>query len=400
MSEYLGKTIGEYQLLEMIAGDENAITFKGFRPSTNSYVLVIVLKPHIAKDMTKVQRFFDSVKVAAQMHHPNILQVYDAGQAEGLFYYVISFIETGTLRDNLSVFQNTNMVLELVNRLSAALEYVHARGYVHGNLKSSNIYIDAQHSPYISGIGITPGGSIVPDAYCSPEQVQGLLLDKRSDVFSLGVLVYEVLVGFTPPPGMIVSLRSRIPNLPGSVERVILKSMAQNPDERFQDVAEFRTAFQNAIQVPEPSVVFPVATVPGVNQTVHVSQPKSTNWAGIILGILLVAILISAVVFFIIPGSRNNEETVVIQPTAVESSPAPTAMVPTPVPTVVVPTPEQTVVVPPPDQSPGDPPNQSPEAPPWLPDDIEIPEVCSSVFGVGGFVLVSMVLTNHRRKRP
>lgn len=391
MSEFLGRTVGEYQLLELIAGDETTIAFKGFQPRTNSYVQVVALQPHIAKSAMNVQRFFELVKLAAQMQQPNILPIYDAGQAEGLFYYVTSFIETGTLRDNLSVFQNSNVILELVNRLSAALEYIHARGYVHGNLKPSNVYIDARLSPHISGIGITTAGSTVPDAYCSPEQVQGKVLDKRSDVYSLGVLVYEVLVGYTPPPGMIISLHSRIPNLPESVERVILKSMAQNPDERFQSVAEFRIAFQNAIQVPEQSIVLPVATTPEVNQTVHVSQPKGTNWAGIILGILLLAIFVSAVVFYIIPASRNDEEPVIVQPTAVESSPAPTVVVPAPVPTVVAP---------PPDQSPENPPGKLPEAPPWLPEDIELPEVCNSVVGVGALVFVSKVMSKHRRKLP
>jgi len=108
MSEYLGKTIGGYQLVELAAEDENTMVYKGFQPSTNNYVLVTALKPHVARDAANVQRFLQSAQLAAQMHHPNILPVYDSGQAEGLTYRVTPFMEGGTLRENLAWFQETN----------------------------------------------------------------------------------------------------------------------------------------------------------------------------------------------------------------------------------------------------------------------------------------------------
>ena len=89
MSEYLGKTIGDYQLVELAAEDENTMVFKGFQPSTNNYVLVTALNSHVARDVANVQRFLQSAQFAAQMHHPNILPVYDSGQAEGFTYRVI-----------------------------------------------------------------------------------------------------------------------------------------------------------------------------------------------------------------------------------------------------------------------------------------------------------------------
>ena len=93
MSEYLGKTIGEYQIVEMVAEDETTTVFKGFQPSTNNYVLVTALRPHVARDAANVQRFLQAAQLAAQLHHPNILSVYASGQAEGLSYRVTPFIE-------------------------------------------------------------------------------------------------------------------------------------------------------------------------------------------------------------------------------------------------------------------------------------------------------------------
>ena len=175
-------------------------------------------------------------------------------------------------------------MLNLIGHITSALEYIHTQGYIHGNLKSSNTYLDFQRNPLLSGIGATLTSAAVPDAYVSPEQAQGSIVDKRSDVYALGVLVYELLVGETPPPGMVVSLRSKRPDLSESIERVILKAMAQNPDQRFQSAAEFQNALQIAVQSPLQAGAFPVTPAPAVSQNVQVSQPKGTNWTAIILG--------------------------------------------------------------------------------------------------------------------
>ena len=388
MSEYLGKTIGEYQLVELAAEDENTMVFKGFQPSTNNYVLVTALKPHVARDAASAQRFLQAAQLATQMHHPNILPVYASGQAEGLTYQVTPFVESGTLRKNMSFFQDTNAMLQLIKQVTAALEYIHTQGYVHGNLKSSNIYLDAQRSPLLSGIGTTTMSGAVPDAYASPEQTQGGVVDKRSDVYALGVLLYEVLVGATPPPGMVVSLRSKRPDLPESIERVILKAMAQNPDQRFQNATEFQTALQTAVQSPAQAEALPASTAPGVSQNVQVSQPKGTNWTAIILGVLLVAVVCGGFAFFVLPNLRDGQETEVLPPVAEQ-----------PLPTQPAPPPEQPTEAPPVELPPEEPPAQLPEEPSESPD-FELPEVCSSAGGAGALVLMSVLMTKKRRNLP
>ena len=385
MSEYIGKTIGEYQIVEMTSEDETTLMFKGFQPSMNLYVLVSALKSHVARDAANAQRFLQAAQLAAQLHHPNILPVYDSGQAEGLVYRVTPFLKSGTLRDNLVWFQEINTMLEMIMQITAGLEYIHIQGYIHGNLKSSNTYLDAQRHPLLSNIGVIAINNLAPDAYVSPEQAQDGIVDKRSDVYALGVLLYEVLVGETPPPGMVVSLRAKRPDLPESTERVILKAMAQNPDQRFQTAAEFQTALQNAVQSPSKTDALPATPAPAVTQNVQVSQPKGTNWTAIILGALLVVVICGGFSLFVLPRLLDGDETDVVQPTAIQ------------------PLPEQPTEAPPPEQPPEQPPEEPPAQPPEEPSeppDFELPEVCSSAGGAGALVLMSVFMAKKRRNLP
>ena len=390
MPEYIGKTIGEYQIVELISEDENTIVYKGFQPSTNRYVTVTALKPHVARDAANTQRFLQAAQLAAQMRHPNILPVYDSGQAEGLTYRVAPFMEGGILCNNLAWFQEINAMLALIRQITTALEYTHSQGYIHGNLKSSNTYLDAQRNPLLSNVGVTAISGSALDAYASPEQAQGGVVDKRSDVYALGVLLYEVLVGETPPPGLVVSLRAKRPDLPESIERVILKAMAQNPDQRFQSAAEFQTALQIAIQSPTQVEALPATPVPAVSQNVQVSQPKGTNWIAIILGVLLVAVLCGGFWFFVLPNFSDGQETDVVQPTAEQ---------PLPEQPTLAPPPEQPTEAPPVEPPPEQLPEQLPEEPSKPPSD-GMPDICGSIGGVGGLVLVSVLMARKRRDLP
>ena len=407
MSEFLGKTIGEYQLIETIDERGAALVYKGFQPSMNRYVAIKVLKPHAARDASSAQRFRQAAELTAQMQHPNILPVYDIGQTESTIYRVSAFAEGGTLRDHLASFQNTAQAVELMKQLTAALEYIHGQGYVHGNLKSSNVLLDAQRRPLISDFGLTQPAGGAPNPYLSPEQIQGGVVDRRTDVYAQGVLLYEMLVGETPPPGVVVSLRARRPDLPEAIERVVLKAMAQNPDQRFQSAAEFQAALEKAVaapaQPPAPArAPAPVPTpAPSVSQSVQVEQSKGTNWVAIALGALLVGVLCVAAAVLIVPRLQEDGEAQPTQP-PVEV----TAEIPTEAPPVEQPTtpPEQPTEPPPPEQ-PTEPPPEQPteEAPEQLPEDPDdsgggLPDLCGSTTLAGGMVILGGVMATRRRR--
>ncbi len=330
MSELIGKTIDQYQLVEVIGEDDTAQVYKGFQPSMNRYVAVQVLKPDVIKDPAAVHQFIKQGELLAQMQHPNILPVYDSGQQEGVVYQVSRYAESGTLRDHLSWFYNLSDAQGLMDGLTSGLEYIHGQGYVHGNLKPSNIYLDEQRQPLLTDFGFPQQPSTPPTPYMSPEQAQGGAVDRCADVYALGVLLYEMLVGEAPLVGAVVSPRAKRPDLPEAVERVILKAMAQNPDQRFQTAGEFRAALDEALRpvapTPQPQAQYQ-GPAPAPSQA---PAEKGTNWLAIVLGGLLI-VLFCVGAYLIIPGILGDQEaTPEAPPVEATVAPPPTEIPPEP----------------------------------------------------------------------
>ena len=381
MSDLLGKTLGQTQITELIRDTGIALLYKGFQPGINRYVMVEVLK---SSDAAAVQLFTQQTELLAQMQHANILPIYDSGIAEGQAFRVLRFAEGGVLQDRLLQYSDLGKAAGLLSGVVAGVEKIHAQGLVHGNLEPTNIYLDESGQPMLTDFGLlrAPGAAITP--FLSPEQVQGAVVDKRCDVYALGVLLYTLLTGQTPPAGVVISPRAKRPDLPESVEKVILKAMAQNPEARFQSAHAFQSALNDALQPvvlsqpdsPQPQAYQPVSPPP---------VRRGTNWAAIILGLILVIVICggSLLVF----NWWNNRP--------VDSSPGK----PVEPPAEIIPTkaPEQ------PDQ-PIEPPEatQAPEEPvstkaPGEGGFPQLPGVCGSAGFSGGFFILGSVLMIRKR---
>ena len=197
--------------------------------------------------------------------------------------------------------------------------------------------MDARQYPLLADFGTPPSQTKMPSPYLAPEQVQGGAIDPRTDVYALGVLLFEVATGQAPPPGLVVSLRTHRPDLPQALEQVVLKAMAQNPDQRFQTPGEFLDALQGVAPV-QPSLYQQApgpAPVPMVSQSVTVEGQKGrTNWVALVLGTLLVSVL--CIVGFL--GFRyltqeqrtDNGEIVTTLPPSGPTIIVPTVIFPTP----------------------------------------------------------------------
>lgn len=393
MSELIGKTIGQYQVIELIYDTDLTFIYKGFQPNMNRYVAVEVLKSNYAADPVMVQAFTQQTELFAQVQHANILPIYDSGQIDGVIFRVLRYVERGLLRDHLFEFRDLHKTAGLLGGITAGLNHIHSLGFVHGNLKPSSIYLDDGGRPLLTDFSAPQISGSVVTPYMSPEQAQGGIVDRRADIYALGVLLYEILVGEAPPAGVVVSPRGKRPDLPESVERVIFKAMAQNPDARFQNAGEFQSALAAALQpvVPAQTSIPPQSSP----QPVKTSAPpppatQKTNWAAIILGILLVVIICAGIgiVFGLFRG--DGEET----PGAPTAPPAITEVVPTEEPP---PTNE-----PEPTQEPES--TQPPEEPPVVENPIEpptegpeLPAVCGSTGFVGGFFILGSVLAFRKR---
>jgi hypothetical protein len=364
---------------------DNAVVLKGFQPTGNRNVMITALKPQAAADAANNQRFLQAAQMVARMQHPNILPVYASGQSEGITYRVSPLPEGGSLRENLAFFQDLPAMLDLMRQICAGLDYLHGQGYVHGGLQSSSTYLDAQHRPQLSDIGAPLIGGTAQPAHVSPEQAQGGVVDRRTDIYAIGVLTYEVLVGESPPPGIAVSPRAKRPDLPESIERVVLRAMAQTPDQRFQTAGEFQLALQNAVTMPTQVEAAIPAGAPAVTQNVRVSQPKGTNWVAIVLGLLLVVAICGGFSLFIWPQLQGGQETPGEPPVAVQ-----------PIPTQV---PAEPPTEAPAEQPQENAPAKTPNAP-GQPPAVQLPEVCGSLGGAAGLAIFGLGASKRRRNTP
>lgn len=309
MEDLTGKQFGHYQIVAPLGEGGMAAVYKAYQPSMERYVAVKVLPRHMSTSEEFVNRFRREAKLLAQLQHPHILTVFDYGEADGYPYIVMPFVNSGTLADLLRKQQlSLPEVRRIMIQLGDALGYAHARGMIHRDIKPSNVLVDERGNCLLTDFGlarmaesatkITSSGAVMgTPAYMSPEQGAGTDIDHRSDIYALGVILYEMVTGRVPytaeTPIAIVfkhiqdplpSARKLNPNLPEAVELVLLKLLAKNPADRYQNAEAFVQAIQKAISDtdtsndPSATQVAPIPTrnfQPGLPQSTVVTRPKS-----------------------------------------------------------------------------------------------------------------------------
>lgn len=384
MANLIGKTIGDYQLVEMLDDAGDVVVFKGLQVSTNRSVAFKAVNLDETKDTTAVQRFTQHAQLAAQMQHPNILPVLDSGQVENVGYLVTPYMQNRSVADHRSSYTDPHQVLSLLKALAPGLEYIYSKGSIHGNLQAKNIILDDNRQPLLTGFGLAFHPGTAPSPTNSPEQVQGGAVDQRTDIYALGVILYELLAGQTPTPGAVLNLAAVRSDLPPGVDQVVKKATAQNSDERFQNTGELLTAFSNAMQPVAAAAPAPApAPVPS-----KAPPKKGFNWSAFIIGTLVIAVLcLGAVVL----GPMVMDA---LNPPAEPVAEAPT----TEAPIVEEPTAEPPTEAPPEEESP---PGETPESTPPLPPGGEgLPGICNSLGLAGGIVLGGGIMARRRRRRP
>jgi hypothetical protein len=262
MSNLAGQNIGPYRVIEQLGQGGMATVYKAYQPSMDRYVAIKVLPRYFASDPTFVGRFEQEAKVVARLEHARILPIYDYGEDDGVTYIVMRYLNAGTLADRLAEgpvpLQET---ARIIRQVAEGLDYAHQHGVIHRDIKPANIMLDASNDVYITDFGIsklvegtaqfTGSGIVGTPAYVSPEQGLGQPIDYRSDIYSLGVVLYQMAVGQVPyhaetPMAVVIKHiydplplpRERNPEVPEAVERIILKAMAKKPDDRFQSCGE------------------------------------------------------------------------------------------------------------------------------------------------------------------
>ncbi len=276
MEDLTGKQFGHYQIVAPLGEGGMAAVYKAYQPNMERYVAIKVLPRHMSSSDEFVERFRREARMLAKLQHPNILSVFDYGEQDGYPYIVMPFVQSGTLsealRDHPLTFAEINAI---ISQIGGALAYAHAHGMIHRDVKPSNVLIDETGNCLLTDFGlarmteasikITSSGAVMgTPAYMAPEQGTGAKIDQRSDIYSLGIILYEMLTGRVPytaetPIAVVVkhiqdplpSARKINPKLPESIELILMKALAKNPDDRYQNAEDLVHALQAAISTME-----------------------------------------------------------------------------------------------------------------------------------------------------
>ena len=304
--KYIGRLLdGRYEILEVIGTGGMAVVYKARCHRLNRLVAIKILKDELSKDEEFRNRFHGESQAVAKLNHPNIMSVHDVSTHEGTDYIVMELIDGITLKQYMEKKGTLNWkeTLHFAMQIAKALEHAHGQGIVHRDIKPHNVMVLKNGSAKVTDFGIarlmSQSNTLTKEAlgsvhYISPEQAKGGRVDNRSDLYSLGVVMYEMMTGRAPYDGdspVAVAIQHinggatmpsvLNPNIPGGLEQIIMKCMATDPAKRYSsatallyDLEEFR---QN------PSILFAFGTDAALDEVLKVypgtqqpRQPRTT----------------------------------------------------------------------------------------------------------------------------
>ena len=263
------KRIGKYEIRSALGKGAMGIVYKGYDPFIERFVAIKTIRKDLVDPDVVVQymgRFKNEARAAGRRQHPNIVGVYEYGDDETVAFIAMEYVEGTGLREHLNrreTFEFAQLV-SIMRQMLDALEFAHARGVVHRDIKPSNLIVSESGQLKVADFGIarvdtsnlTMAGMVIgTPSYMSPEQCRGLEADSRSDLFSCGVVLYELLTGEKPFKGNLETIAYKICHeeppppstlskltLPPAVDKLVATALAKSPDDRFQSARAFREA--------------------------------------------------------------------------------------------------------------------------------------------------------------
>ncbi|HZU67929.1 MAG TPA: serine/threonine-protein kinase [Ktedonobacteraceae bacterium] len=281
MNELAGQSLGGYLLEEEIGHGSMGMVYRGKQIALGREVAIKVLPRTLAKDASYVARFIREAQIIAGLNHPNIVQIYDAGQQRGLLYFVMEYVQGPTIGSLLQIdgMMPQYLAAEYGAQIADALDFAYKeRNVIHRDIKPENLMLDRWGKIKVMDFGLAraPGHQQITMAktlvgslyYSSPEQVWGQTLDNRSDIYALGVVLYEMVTGQRPFTGRtLTELTQAIvggvlqppstinPEVAPDFERIILTAMARNRDNRYTDAGSMAQELR-ALQLRTPGAIF------------------------------------------------------------------------------------------------------------------------------------------------
>ncbi len=316
------KTLGRYNLERVLGKGAMGVVYEGVDPRLNRRVAIkTILKSNLDDDTAKdfAMRFVREAQAVARLNHPNIVQVYDFGEEGEVAYLVMEFIRGKELKTFFDANERFDLkeAVRIMAELCEALDFAHTAGIVHRDIKPANVMIDSQARTKLTDFGVarvqdtdktsverTQAGTMVgTPAYMSPEQITGGTIDKRTDVFSAGIILYQFLTGEKPFTGggawtIAKKIIQEDPPLPSSInnavtplfDAVVNKALAKNPEERYQSAKDLALALRRALEgkpaEDDSDVTIVGGAVPDIapkavpRPSAAVAAPESTRSSG------------------------------------------------------------------------------------------------------------------------
>jgi serine/threonine protein kinase len=331
-----GKTLGNYKIENLLGKGGMGVVYKAHQISLNRSVALKILPPTLSSDDSFVKRFQREAHAVARLNHPNIIHIYDIGQEEGLHFFSMEYVDGQSLdeivrkRGSLEAGE----AIDIISQAALAIEHAHENGILHRDVKPSNIMIDGKGRVKVMDFGlarsstdisrITQFGTILGTLiYMSPEQCLGEEIDQRSDIYSLGVALYEMLAGDAPftasneaalihkivydaPP----AVQSLNPDIPPGLSAVVARAMAKDRNDRYQSVADFLKDIKNLQTLPiqQPASAGKPSTPKPSAPTRRRGLSKKAKLAiiGLLVAILAVPVVALLIVYAIISSFDYN----------------------------------------------------------------------------------------------
>jgi serine/threonine-protein kinase len=305
MSFTIGQTVGPYRITEKLGQGGMATVYKAYHANLDRYVAIKVLHVAFRQDKSFLDRFQREAQIVAKLEHPHIVPIYDYADLDGQPYLVMKFLEGETLKKRMRRQPlSLDDIPPILNPVAAALDYAFRHDVLHRDVKPSNIVIDKDNTPFLADFGLariasTGESTLSQDMmlgtpqYISPEQAQGNQhLDAGTDIYSLGVVLYEIVVGRVPfsadtPYSIIhdhiytpLPLPSHVnPNVPLSIETVLLKALSKQRADRYKTAGDLAKAFVSAIDTRDSEAIqiHPASTTSDASDSIEIDLSSSVS---------------------------------------------------------------------------------------------------------------------------